>query len=73
MTTRPVFIAAFRAGLSNCSTAPNWALDAAQKPGADPYFVTVPPAMGWWFGKPARYAFEGVSSTYRQGVMAAVE
>ena len=53
--------------------SPNWALDAAQKLGADPDFVSVPPAMGWWLGKRAKSAFEGVPSTYRRGVMSAVE
>lgn len=48
--------------------SPNWALDAAQKLGADPDFRTVPPAMGWWLGKRAKSAFEGVPSTYQLGV-----
>ncbi len=52
---------------------PNWALDAAQKLGADPDFGSVPPAMGWWLGKRAKSAFEGVPSTYIRGVMAEVE
>jgi hypothetical protein len=42
-------------------------------PGADPDFVSVPPAMGWWLGKRAKSAFEGVPSTYQRGVLAAVE
>jgi 2,4-dienoyl-CoA reductase-like NADH-dependent reductase (Old Yellow Enzyme family) len=53
--------------------SPNWALDAAQKLGADPDFVSVPPAMGWRSGKRAQSAFEGVPSTYQRGVMAEVE
>jgi hypothetical protein len=48
---------------------PNWPLDAAQKLGADPDFTTVPPAMGWWLGKRAKSAFEGVPSTYQKGVI----
>jgi hypothetical protein len=52
---------------------PNWALDAAQKLGADPDFATVPPAMGFWLGKQAKSAFEGVPSTCRTGVMAELE
>lgn len=47
---------------------PNWALDAAQKLSADPGFAAVPPAMGWWLGKRAKSAFEGVPSTYRAGI-----
>ncbi len=47
--------------------SPNWALDAAQKLGADPDFTSVPPAMGWWLGKRAKSAFEGVPSTYQRG------
>ncbi|HVY16242.1 MAG TPA: NADH:flavin oxidoreductase/NADH oxidase [Rhodopila sp.] len=50
--------------------SPNWALDAAQKLGADPDFTSVPPAMGWWLGKRAKSAFEGVPSTYQRGVAA---
>jgi 2,4-dienoyl-CoA reductase-like NADH-dependent reductase (Old Yellow Enzyme family) len=46
---------------------PNWALDAAQKLAADPDFTSVPPAMGFWLGKRARSAFEGVPSTYQRG------
>ena len=53
--------------------SPNWALDAAQKLGADPDFASVPPAMGWWLGKRAKSAFEGVPSTYKTGVMAEIE
>ena len=52
---------------------PNWAMDAAQKLGADPDFVGVPPALGWWLGKRAKSAFEGVPSTYKRGAMADVE
>lgn len=50
---------------------PNWALDAAQKLGVDPHFASVPPAMGWWLGKRAKSAFEGVPSTYQNGWTAA--
>lgn len=52
--------------------SPNWALDAAQKLGADPDFASVPPAMGWWLGKRAKSVFEGVPSTYQRGVLADV-
>ena len=45
--------------------SPNWALDAAQKLGADPDFTTVPPAIVWWLGKRAKSAFEGIPSTYK--------
>jgi 2,4-dienoyl-CoA reductase-like NADH-dependent reductase (Old Yellow Enzyme family) len=49
--------------------SPNWAMDAAQKLGADPDFALVPPNYGFWLGKRARSAFEGVPSTYRRGLM----
>lgn len=52
---------------------PNWALDAAQKLGADPDFAGVPPQIGWWLGKRAKSAFEGVPSTYQRGAMDQVE
>ena len=48
--------------------SPNWAMDAAQKLGADPDFVSVPPNYGFWLGKRAKSAFEGVPSTYRRGL-----
>ena len=50
---------------------PNWALDAAQKLGADPDFGSVPPAYGFWLGKRAKSKFEGVPSTFKQGMLAA--
>ena len=50
---------------------PNWALDAAQKLGADPDFKSVPPAYRFWLGKRAKSAFEGVPSTFRNGLLAA--
>ena len=50
---------------------PNWAMDAAQKLGADPDFAAVPPAYSYWLGKRAKSKFEGVPSTFRQGMMAA--
>ena len=50
---------------------PNWALDAAQKLGADPDFQSVPPNYGYWLGKRAKSAFEGVPSTFRNGMLAA--
>jgi hypothetical protein len=48
-------------------------LDAAQKLGADADFSGVPPAIGWWLGKRAKSAFEGVPSTYQRGARAEVE
>ncbi len=53
--------------------SPNWALDAAQKLGADPDFTCVPPNYAYWLGKRAKSAFEGVPSTFQNGVGAAVE
>ena len=50
---------------------PNWAMDAAQKLGADPDFKSVPPAYSYWLGKRAKSAFEGVPSTFKRGMMAA--
>ena len=50
---------------------PNWAMDAAQKLGADPDFASVPPAYSYWLGKRAKSKFEGVPSTYKQGMLAA--
>ena len=52
---------------------PNWALDAAQKLGADPDFRQVPPNYGYWLAKRAKSAFEGVPSTFKQGLLAEVE
>ena len=52
---------------------PNWAMDAAQKLRADPDFSGVPPNYGYWLGKRAKSAFEGVPSTFQNGIMAAVE
>ncbi len=52
---------------------PNWAMDAAQKLRADPDFSAVPPNYAFWLGKRAKSAFEGVPSTFQNGVMAAVE
>ena len=48
--------------------SPNWALDAAQKLNADPDFASVPSAIGYWLGKRAKSAFEGVPSTYQRPV-----
>lgn len=47
---------------------PNWAMDAAQKLGADPDFALVPPQMAYWLGKRAKSAFEGMPSTYGTGM-----
>jgi 2,4-dienoyl-CoA reductase-like NADH-dependent reductase (Old Yellow Enzyme family) len=52
---------------------PNWAMDAAQKLGADPDFAGVPPNCGFWLGKRAKSAFEGVPSTFKRGMMAGVD
>ena len=52
---------------------PNWAMDAAQKLGADPDFSMVPPNYAFWLGKRAKSSFEGVPSTFGQGLMAEVE
>ncbi len=52
---------------------PNWALDAAQKLGADPDFAQVPPNYGYWLGKRAKSAFEGLPSTFRPRLLAEVE
>ncbi|MCB1741984.1 MAG: NADH:flavin oxidoreductase/NADH oxidase [Gammaproteobacteria bacterium] len=47
---------------------PNWPMDAAQKLGADPDFLMVPPAMRYWLAKRARSGFEGRPSTYGAGL-----
>ena len=47
---------------------PNWAMDAAQKLGADPDFRSVPPNYAHWLGKRAKSGFEGVPSTFGNGV-----
>ncbi len=47
---------------------PNWAMDAAQKLGADPDFQSVPPNYAHWLGKRAKSGFEGVPSTFRNGL-----
>ena len=47
---------------------PYWALDAAQKLNADPDFTCIPPNYGYWLGKRAKSAFEGVPSTYGAAV-----
>lgn len=43
---------------------PNWPMDAAQKLGADPDFLLVPPALRYWLAKRARSGFAGVPSTF---------
>jgi 2,4-dienoyl-CoA reductase-like NADH-dependent reductase (Old Yellow Enzyme family) len=43
---------------------PNWALDAAQKLGADPGFASVPPAAGWWLERRRASARNLVPSTF---------
>ena len=45
---------------------PNWALDAAQKLGADPRFERVPPAAGWWLERRRASAKGVVPSTFTQ-------
>jgi len=47
---------------------PNWAMDAAQKLGADPDFKLVPPPYSYWLCKRAKSGFEGVPSTWRKGL-----
>lgn len=47
---------------------PNWAMDAAQKLGADPDFLLVPPAMRYWLAKRAKSGFEGRPSTWAKGL-----
>ncbi|MGE0226207.1 MAG: NADH:flavin oxidoreductase/NADH oxidase [Acetobacteraceae bacterium] len=47
---------------------PNWAMDAARKLGADPDFAGVPPAIGYWLNKRFKSKFEGVPSTFKQGM-----
>lgn len=46
---------------------PNWAMDAAQKLGADPDFAIVPPAYAYWLAKRSKSGFEGKPSTYGAG------
>lgn len=43
---------------------PNWPLDAAQKLGADPEFMLVPPPLRYWLAKRAKSGFEGKPSTW---------
>ena len=52
---------------------PNWAMDAAQKLGADPDFRLVPPNYGFWLGKRGKSGFEGVPSTFQTGFTAALD
>jgi 2,4-dienoyl-CoA reductase-like NADH-dependent reductase (Old Yellow Enzyme family) len=47
---------------------PNWPMDAAQKLGADPDFLLVPPPMRYWLSKRAKSQFEGVPSTWAKGL-----
>jgi 2,4-dienoyl-CoA reductase-like NADH-dependent reductase (Old Yellow Enzyme family) len=47
---------------------PNWAMDAAQKLGADPDFLLVPPPMRYWLARRAKSAFEGKPSTWTKGL-----
>jgi 2,4-dienoyl-CoA reductase-like NADH-dependent reductase (Old Yellow Enzyme family) len=42
---------------------PNWAMDAAQRLGADPGFAGVPPPYRYWLAKRAQSSFEGRPST----------
>jgi 2,4-dienoyl-CoA reductase-like NADH-dependent reductase (Old Yellow Enzyme family) len=44
---------------------PNWAMDAAQKLGADPRYNKVPPPYGYWLSKRAGTAKTIEPSTYR--------
>jgi hypothetical protein len=43
---------------------PNWALDAAQKLGADPSFAMVPPPYRFWLSKRASTLPQVVPSTF---------
>lgn len=47
---------------------PNWAMDAAQKLGADPDFGLVPPPYSYWLNKRAKSSFEGKPSTWTSGL-----
>jgi 2,4-dienoyl-CoA reductase-like NADH-dependent reductase (Old Yellow Enzyme family) len=47
---------------------PNWAMDAAQKLGADPDFLLVPPPVRYWLARRAKSAFEGKPSTWTKGL-----
>ncbi|MEZ5849842.1 MAG: NADH:flavin oxidoreductase/NADH oxidase [Hyphomicrobiaceae bacterium] len=47
---------------------PNWPMDAAQKLGADPDFMMVPPPLRYWLAKRAKSGFEGRPSTYMNGM-----
>jgi 2,4-dienoyl-CoA reductase-like NADH-dependent reductase (Old Yellow Enzyme family) len=49
---------------------PNWAMDAAQKLGADPTFSKAPPQFGFWLAKRARRGFGGNPSTWQNGIAA---
>lgn len=49
---------------------PNWAMDAAQKLGADPAFSKAPPQFGFWLAKRARRGFGGNPSTWQNGIAA---
>ncbi len=45
---------------------PHWPMDAAQKLGADPDFLLVPPPLRHWLSKRAKSGFAGRPSTYTQ-------
>jgi 2,4-dienoyl-CoA reductase-like NADH-dependent reductase (Old Yellow Enzyme family) len=47
---------------------PNWPMDAAQKLGADPDFMLVPPPYRYWLSKRAKAGYEIVPSTWRKGL-----
>jgi 2,4-dienoyl-CoA reductase-like NADH-dependent reductase (Old Yellow Enzyme family) len=47
---------------------PNWPMDAAQKLGADPDFMLVPPPLRYWLAKRAKSGFEGRPSTFANGL-----
>ena len=47
---------------------PNWPMDAAQKLGADPDFMMVPPPLRFWLNKRAKSGFEGRPSTFASGI-----
>ncbi len=47
---------------------PNWPMDAAQKLGADPDFLMVPPPLRYWLAKRSKSGFEGRPSTFGNGL-----
>jgi 2,4-dienoyl-CoA reductase-like NADH-dependent reductase (Old Yellow Enzyme family) len=52
---------------------PNWAMDAAQKLGADPDFLSVPPPYRYWLAKRSKSGFEGKPSTWAKSLTGLTE